>query len=107
MSQLTTIQNNLPANVEEEADNLLATTQGHEKLLKFVKGKYKVMDDEVSLGTEFIVHADQLVFCWPSSRPRQAPARTEPIAGRADCADLLPSNQERREPRPARRRCLP
>ena len=47
MNQLATIQSNLPADIESEADNLLATTQGHEKLLKFVKGKYKVMDDEV------------------------------------------------------------
>jgi len=64
MNQLATIQSNLPADIESEADNLLATTQGHEKLLKFVKGKYKVMDDEVPLGTEFIAHAPQLTFSW-------------------------------------------
>jgi hypothetical protein len=43
--------NNLPTAYEEEADTLLAATEGHEKLLKFVKGKYKVGDDEVPLGT--------------------------------------------------------
>jgi hypothetical protein len=57
-------QNTLPANHEEEADNLLSSTQGHEKLLKFVKGKYKIGDDEVPLGTQYVVHAPQLVFCW-------------------------------------------
>ena len=57
-------QSKVPANVETEADNLLATTQGHEKLLKFVKGAYKVMDDIVPLGTEFVAHASQLTFAW-------------------------------------------
>src|SRR5215831_18898083 len=63
MSQLATIRNNLP-NIETEADNLLATTQGHEKLLKFVKGTYKITDDIVPLGTEFVAHATQLTFSW-------------------------------------------
>src|SRR5262249_41454583 len=44
--------------------NLLAATKSHERILKFVKGEYKCMDDEVPLGTEFIVHASQLTFCW-------------------------------------------
>jgi hypothetical protein len=57
-------QTNLPANCNEEADNLLASTEGHEKLLKFVKGKYKVGDDEVPLGSQYVVHANQLTFCW-------------------------------------------
>ena len=63
-TQLAKTQNNLPANYQAEADNLLATTEGHEKLLKFVKGKYKVMDDEVPLGTQYVAHASQLTFCW-------------------------------------------
>jgi len=64
MSQLTVIQNSLPANIEDEADALLASTQTHEKLLKFRKGKYFVMDDEVRAGTEFIAHASQLTLGW-------------------------------------------
>jgi len=64
MSQLTVIQNSLPANIEDEADALLASTQTHEKLLKFKKGKFFVMDDEVALGTEFICHASQLTIGW-------------------------------------------
>jgi hypothetical protein len=64
MSQLATIQSNLPANIEAEADNLLAVTQGHERLLKFVKGEYKVMDDKVPLGTQYIAHTTQLTFAW-------------------------------------------
>src|SRR5262249_18619513 len=63
-NDMTTIQRNLPANYEEEADNLLAATQGHEKLLKFVKGKYKVRDDEVPLGTQYVAHANELTYCW-------------------------------------------
>jgi hypothetical protein len=66
MSTSVTVQShsNLPANVEEEALNILATTKGHERLLKFVKGKYKVQDDEVSIGREFIAHANQLTTGW-------------------------------------------
>jgi hypothetical protein len=57
-------QTTVPAKYEEEADNLLAATQGHEKLLKFVKGKYKTGDDEVPLGTQYVVHAGQLTYAW-------------------------------------------
>jgi len=66
MSNSVTVQSqsNLLANVAVEADNILATTKSHEKLLKFKKGKYEVMDDEVRIGTEFIAHANQLMFCW-------------------------------------------
>jgi len=66
MSNSVVVQsrNSLPANVQEEADALLAATQVHEKLLKFKKGKFFVMDDEVALGTEFICHALQLTLGW-------------------------------------------
>src|SRR5262249_16501125 len=64
MSQLTVVQNSLPANIEDEADALLASTQTHEKLLKFKKGKFFAMEDEVALGTEFLCHASQLVTGW-------------------------------------------
>jgi hypothetical protein len=57
-------QATLPANYVEEADALLAATQGHEKLMKFVKGKYKVVDDEVPLGTQYVAHASQLTYAW-------------------------------------------
>ena len=33
-------------------------------LLKFVKGKYEVGDDEVPLGTQFVAHIDQLARGW-------------------------------------------
>jgi hypothetical protein len=66
MSQELTNQTtvNLPASPAEEADHLLAATEGHEQLLKFVKGKYKVGEDEIPLGEQFVVHANQLVFAW-------------------------------------------
>jgi hypothetical protein len=63
-NDLTKKTNNLPTPYEEEADALLAATEGREKLLKFVKGKYKVRDDEVPPGTQYVVHANQLTFCW-------------------------------------------
>src|SRR5262249_27430386 len=63
-NQLTVQQSNLPADLADEADALLASTQTHEKLLKFRKGKYFVMDDEVRAGTEFIAHASQLTLGW-------------------------------------------
>src|SRR5262249_50322017 len=34
------------------------------KLLKFVKGKWEVGDDEVPIGTEYIAHIDQLARGW-------------------------------------------
>ena len=32
--------------------------------MKFVKGKYKIGDDEVPLGTKYLAHANQLTYCW-------------------------------------------
>jgi hypothetical protein len=57
-------RSNVPATFETELDNLAAATKGHEKLLKFVKGEYWIMDDEVPLGTEYIAHASKLAFSW-------------------------------------------
>src|SRR5262245_10845003 len=57
-------RNNLPANFEDEADALLASTKSHEKILKFRKGRYFVQDDEIRAGTEFIAHASQLTLGW-------------------------------------------
>jgi hypothetical protein len=57
-------QSNLPTNVEEEASNILATTKSHERLLKFKKSKFYVLDDEVPIGSEFIAHANQLTTGW-------------------------------------------
>src|SRR5262249_38943360 len=66
MSNSVTVQSrsNVPANLETEAANLLATTKSHEKLLKFKKSKFYVMDDEVAIGREFIAHANQLTTGW-------------------------------------------
>jgi hypothetical protein len=63
-NDVTIKPNNLPAQYEEEADALLEATEGHDKLLKFIKGKYKVRDDEVPLGTQYVAHANQLTYCW-------------------------------------------
>jgi len=57
-------QSTLPANVEEEAANILSTTKSHERLLKFKKSKFYVLDDEVPIGSEFIAHANQLTTGW-------------------------------------------
>jgi hypothetical protein len=67
--------NNLPTAYEEEADTLLAATEGHEKLLKFVKGKYKVGDDEVPLGTQYVGHPNQLTYCWIKFRDKKVVER--------------------------------
>jgi hypothetical protein len=74
-SDMTIKPNNLPTTYEEEADALLAATEGHEKLLKFVKGKYKVGDDEVPLGTQYIAHANQLTYCWIKFRDKKVVER--------------------------------
>jgi len=63
-NQLAIQQSNLPADIMDEADALLASTKSSERLLKFKKGQYFVMDDEVKLGTEFIAHAGQLTTGW-------------------------------------------
>jgi hypothetical protein len=63
-NNITKQTSNLPANYDDEADALLEATRGHEKLLKFVKGKYKVGEDEVPLGTQYVCHASQLMYCW-------------------------------------------
>ena len=40
-------------------------------MLKFVKGKFKVQDNEVPLGTQYIAHANQLTFCWIKFRDKK------------------------------------
>jgi hypothetical protein len=57
-------RSNVPANLETEAANLLATTKSHDRLLKFKKSKFYVTDDEVAIGREFIAHANQLTTGW-------------------------------------------
>lgn len=71
LNEVTIKPSNLPATYEEEADALLEATEGHEKLLKFIKGKYKVRDDELPLGTQFVVHANQLTHCWTKFRDKK------------------------------------
>jgi hypothetical protein len=70
-SNMTIKPGNLPTGYEEEADALLEATEGHDKLLKFVKGKYKVGDDEVPLNTQYVVHANQLTYCWIKFRDKK------------------------------------
>src|SRR5262245_63355478 len=42
-----------------------AENSGHfGKLLKFVKGKWEIGDDDVPIGTEYIAHIDQLAQGW-------------------------------------------
>jgi hypothetical protein len=59
-------QSNLPATkfenpwLEVAAEN----SGGLGKLLKFVKGKWEIGDDEVPIGTEYIAHIDQLAQGW-------------------------------------------
>jgi hypothetical protein len=74
-NEVTIKSSNLPTTYEEEADALLVATVGHEKLLKFIKGKYKVGDDEVPIGTQFVVHANQLTFCWIKFRDKKVVER--------------------------------
>jgi hypothetical protein len=74
-NEITKQTSNLPANYDDEADALLEATQGHEKLLKFVKGKYKVGEDEVPLGTQYVVHANQLTYCWIKFRDKKVMER--------------------------------
>jgi hypothetical protein len=70
-NEMTIKPDNLPTTYEEEADALLEATEGHDKLLKFVKGKYKVGDDEVPLGTQYVCHANQLTYCWIKFRDKK------------------------------------
>jgi hypothetical protein len=75
----------------EEADTLLEATEGHDKLLKFVKGKYKVRDDEVPLGTQYVVHANQLTYCWIKFRDKK---RLERRMGKAVEKWIPPERKE-------------
>jgi hypothetical protein len=74
-NQITIKSSNLPTAYEEEADTLLAATEGHEKLLKFIKGKYKVGDGEVPLGTQYVGHPNQLTYCWIKFRDKKVVER--------------------------------
>jgi hypothetical protein len=50
-----------------EADNLLNAIEAEAKfdrLLKFKKGEYKIGEDDVPLGTEFIVHPAAWLKAW-------------------------------------------
>jgi hypothetical protein len=74
-NEIMKTESNLPANYEEEADTLIAATEGHEKRLKFIKGKYKVHDNEVPLGTQYVAHANQLTYCWVKFVDKKSVAR--------------------------------
>jgi hypothetical protein len=74
-NDLTKKPSNLPAQFEDEADALLEATQGRDKLLKFVKGKYKSGENEIPLGTQYVAHANQLTYCWIKFRDKQVVER--------------------------------
>ena len=38
------------------------------KLLKFVKGKWTIGDDEIAAGSEYVAHVDQLARGWVRSK---------------------------------------
>ena len=59
-------QSNLPATKFENRwlEVAAETSGGLGKLLKFVKGKWEIGDDEVPIGTEYIAHIDQLAQGW-------------------------------------------
>ena len=42
------------------------------ELLKFVKGKFKIGEEEVSLGTEYIAHVNQIARGYVKFLGRQA-----------------------------------
>jgi len=93
MSNSVTVQSrsNVPANVDEEIDNLLATTRSRETILKFKKGKYEAQDEEVPHGTEYIAHANQLVFSWVKFLGNQVVERRQ---GRAADRFTPPEREE-------------
>ena len=56
---------NLPAVNELERMQLAADSDaGMQRMLKFVKGKYRIGDDEVPVGTTFIAHPIGWTKCW-------------------------------------------
>jgi hypothetical protein len=58
---------NAIATNSDETDNILNAAQddaGLGKILKFKKGNYLIGDDEIPLGTKFIVHTNAWVKMW-------------------------------------------
>jgi hypothetical protein len=55
---------NLPAKLSDEAANILKQTTRANPLLRFIKGTYKIGDDEIPLGREYIAFPLQWARGW-------------------------------------------
>jgi hypothetical protein len=69
------------------------------KLLKFVKGKWEIGDDEVPLGTEYIAHIDQLARGWVRFEDgKVTDFKIEKVAGgiKLPTRDELPDNDPKK-----------
>jgi hypothetical protein len=69
--------------VAEEAGNSFGC------LLKFVKGKWEIGDDEIPAGTEYVAHIDQLARGWVKFEDSQVTdAMMVKIANGIDCRNV-------------------
>jgi hypothetical protein len=70
--------NDLPANPNDELDNLADAIRneiGFRKTLKFIKGQYFVENIEVELGTQFIAHCIGFTKCWIKFQEGEKPVK--------------------------------
>src|SRR5262245_63209991 len=74
---------------------------GFGKLLKFVKGKWEIGDDEVPIGTEYIAHINQLAKGWVHFEDGEVVG--DPIIVKIVDGKKLPEHQELQDNNPKKR----
>jgi hypothetical protein len=96
----------LPAETYENPWLEAAAEAGNEfgKLLKFVKGKWEIGDDEIPEGTEYVAHIDQMLRAWIRFEDSEVvDRRIEKVASgiklptRAELGDNEPANWKEKD----------
>jgi hypothetical protein len=75
---------NLPAKLSNEAANILKQTTRANPLLRFIKGKYKIGDEEIPVGREYVAFPLQWTRGWVKWQDGQIVAGSERLGKVAD-----------------------
>jgi hypothetical protein len=75
---------NLPAKLSDEAANILKQTTRSNPLMRFIKGTYKVGDEEIALGREYVAFPLQWTRGWVKWQGGQIVAGSERLGKVAD-----------------------
>jgi hypothetical protein len=83
---------NLPASLSDQAANILKQTTRANPLLRFVTGKYKIGEDEIAAGREYVVFPMEWTRGWTKWHDGQIVAGSERLGKVA--AGFVPCERE-------------